>query len=265
MTAVNPAPPSAPRIVFRLTGAAAAVAAAGRVVTSLPPARLPWSDPGLLPEWLAVTAPVDVAVGVLGAVVGALALYLTAVFLLGAIATTVRARPLLRLADALSGGLIGRLAAGSLTAGLGLGALTAGPAGAAVSPRHATPPPAMVVVEASPTPAPAGAATSSDPPVMVVLGPDAPASTGATVDHGATPAPPPSDAAAPKTWTVQRGEHLWSIAEADLQTRLGRAPADAEVAAHWDALIELNRASLADPDNADLLFAGQLLRLPEPT
>ena len=51
---------------------------------------------------------------------------------------------------------------------------------------------------------------------------------------------------------VQPGDHLWSIAE---RTSAG------DVAAHWVALVEANRARLADPD---LVLPGQVLALPDP-
>jgi nucleoid-associated protein YgaU len=35
------------------------------------------------------------------------------------------------------------------------------------------------------------------------------------------------------------------------------------VAPYWRALLEVNRHVLADPDNPDLLFAGQVLSLPQ--
>jgi len=76
------------------------------------------------------------------------------------------------------------------------------------------------------------------------------------------PEPTPVVDAAPPTWTVQPGDHLWSIAERTLTTRLGRAPSDAEVVPFWHALIETNRDRLADRDNPDLVFAGQTFVLP---
>lgn len=66
------------------------------------------------------------------------------------------------------------------------------------------------------------------------------------------------------TWTVAPGDHLWSIAERVLAGAWGRPPADAEVAPFWEAVVERNQASLADPGNPDLLFPGQVLTLPAP-
>ena len=37
---------------------------------------------------------------------------------------------------------------------------------------------------------------------------------------------------------------------------------EAAVARYWESLVELNRSRLADPGNADLLFAGQVMLLP---
>jgi len=64
------------------------------------------------------------------------------------------------------------------------------------------------------------------------------------------------------TWTVARGDHLWSIAARTLGTRLGRDAGDDEVQRYWTALIEANRSRLADPSNPDLIFAGQVFVLP---
>ena len=66
------------------------------------------------------------------------------------------------------------------------------------------------------------------------------------------------------TWTVAPGDHLWSIAERVLAGAWGRPPADAEVVPFWEAVVERNRPSLADPGNPDLLFPGQVLTLPAP-
>ena len=63
----------------------------------------------------------------------------------------------------------------------------------------------------------------------------------------------------PREVVVAAGDHLWAIAERELTTRLGRAPADAEVVPFWTELIELNRDRVVDPD---LIFVDQVLRLP---
>jgi nucleoid-associated protein YgaU len=66
-----------------------------------------------------------------------------------------------------------------------------------------------------------------------------------------------------RTWTVAPGDHLWSIAERTVASSLDRTPEEAEVARYWRSLIAANRHVLADPDNPDLLFSGQVLTLPK--
>ena len=74
------------------------------------------------------------------------------------------------------------------------------------------------------------------------------------------PDPPPS--LVPATHTVQRGEHLWRIAEHALETALGRQASDAEIDPYWRAVVEHNRADLPDPNDASLLFSGHTVHLP---
>ena len=66
----------------------------------------------------------------------------------------------------------------------------------------------------------------------------------------------------PDAWDVELGDHLWSIAEEVVGEAEGRSD-DATVARYWRRLIDANRDRLVDPDNPDLLFPGQRLRLPE--
>jgi hypothetical protein len=60
---------------------------------------------------------------------------------------------------------------------------------------------------------------------------------------------------------VRGGEHFWSIAEQVLTASWRRPPTDTEVARYWAALVAHNRDRLADRDNPDLIYAGQLLEL----
>lgn len=88
-------------------------------------------------------------------------------------------------------------------------------------------------------------------------------------DSGVPPAPDDGDGSAvaavvPPTWTVAPGEHLWSIAETVLARAWARPAADDEVAPYWEALVEANRAVLADPANADLIYPAQVLTVPSP-
>ncbi len=85
---------------------------------------------------------------------------------------------------------------------------------------------------------------------------------------------PPSDSPPPPAqradvdvsdrWTVQPGDCFWTIADDVLHRSWGRAPTDAEIVPYWLRLVEANRAELADPGNADLIFPGQVFAVPVP-
>lgn len=66
----------------------------------------------------------------------------------------------------------------------------------------------------------------------------------------------------PRRWTIEPGQHLWSVAERVLEEHLGRPPTDAETDPYWRTLVEVNRPRLADPLHPDLVFPGQVLELP---
>lgn len=78
--------------------------------------------------------------------------------------------------------------------------------------------------------------------------------------------PPPSPLVgaprAPLTYTLEPGDHLWSVAERALAMALGRNPTDREVAGYWRKLVDVNRQNLVEPDVPDLVFAGQVITLP---
>jgi hypothetical protein len=61
---------------------------------------------------------------------------------------------------------------------------------------------------------------------------------------------------------VQPGEHFWSIAEQVVIERDGPSASDAEIAAYWRQLVEVNRDRLVDPDDPDLVLPGQVFELP---
>jgi hypothetical protein len=69
-------------------------------------------------------------------------------------------------------------------------------------------------------------------------------------------------AAARATVAAGPGDHLWSLAEQDLAGVLGRIPTEAEVQPHWMQVVDINRNKLVDPDNPDLIFAGQVFDMP---
>jgi DNA-binding SARP family transcriptional activator/nucleoid-associated protein YgaU len=83
---------------------------------------------------------------------------------------------------------------------------------------------------------------------------------------GATPAVQ-TLAAAPEIAaevTVQPGDNFWDLAEGQLTDAWGRAPSDAEVVGHWQALVETNRDGLAPPGDPDLIHPGQVFSVPDP-
>ncbi len=98
----------------------------------------------------------------------------------------------------------------------------------------------------APPAAPAAPAVPAVPP--------APALPGA-------PAVPAAPAAGAEV-TVQPGDNLWAMAEAQLATAWGRPPTDAEVVGHWHALVEQNRDRLAPPGDPDLIYPGQVFAAP---
>jgi hypothetical protein len=73
----------------------------------------------------------------------------------------------------------------------------------------------------------------------------------------------PTVASAVTQWTVRPGDDLWSITESVLADRLGRQPDDREVSELWVRVIDVNRSTLADPGNPSLIFAGEVVAVPE--
>src|SRR4051794_25820971 len=87
----------------------------------------------------------------------------------------------------------------------------------------------------------------------------APAQSASPVPDWPRPAPA---APTPGDRVVMRGDCLWHIAADPLLARLGRLPADAEVAGAVDAWWRAN-ADVIGPD-PDVLLPGQVLRAPGP-
>ena len=73
----------------------------------------------------------------------------------------------------------------------------------------------------------------------------------------------PAPIVAPRSWTIERGDHLWGVAFETLADSWRRPPTDMEVVPYWRALIERNRARLVDPSNADYVLPGQVFELPD--
>lgn len=137
--------------------------------------------------------------------------------------------------------------------------------GPVLAPDDSAPPPSpaphlVPMAPVGPGPTPPGTPVA-DPPTAV---PEPPAPE--------PPAPEPADSgslapAAPepavRQVTVGPGDSFWTVAERLTSSRLGRPAGDAEVLEPWLALIAANRDRLTDPEDPDLLFPGQVLRLPE--
>lgn len=122
-------------------------------------------------------------------------------------------------------------------------------------------------------------------PTVIDLGPPPPSFTAAdpttTTTTATTPTPGPITPAwaptqlfgpthdsGPTHYTVQAGDHFWSIAEARVAARAGLDPAiddvpDALIAPYWLDLVEENRHHLVDPDNPDLIHPGLVIVLPD--
>jgi nucleoid-associated protein YgaU len=73
---------------------------------------------------------------------------------------------------------------------------------------------------------------------------------------------PPAEPQPGGEHVVQPGDHLWAIAEAELQRAWGRAPSDRQIDPYWRLLVAQNRDRLHDPANPDLLFPGDRISLP---
>ena len=78
---------------------------------------------------------------------------------------------------------------------------------------------------------------------------------------GATAAP---GQAGRQGWLVQPGDNLWSIAETTLTEAWDRPPPEPVLGQYWWQVVETNRPHLPDPDDPNLLFAGDWVTLPPP-
>ena len=64
------------------------------------------------------------------------------------------------------------------------------------------------------------------------------------------------------TYTVQPGDHLWSITAAYLDSHLGRTASVEEIAPLWHEVVEINRDTVVSGDPS-LIFPGERIRLPD--
>jgi hypothetical protein len=228
----------------------AGLGAAGKGVLAAPHE---WT-PAALRSWLA-TRPPDVAVFAgLRLIVLGLAWYLLATFTLGVLVRVTRLGPLVRICDGMTLPLVRRLASSVAALSVAVGTL------AVTDPSVASArTPTLLGTDVLPTCSPSGRA-AGDTLTMTWLGAGDPVPR----PTNPPPSPPSPSERVAQTWTVRPGDHLWGIAHATLAQAWGRAPSDAEVGPLWRALIGANRSLLADPDNADLIFPGQVLVLVSP-
>ncbi len=81
-------------------------------------------------------------------------------------------------------------------------------------------------------------------------------------DDPTTEGGPKDSSAEAREVVVERGDHLWRIAEAHLEHLHQRPVSDDEIRPYWQEIIAANRDGLVQRSNPDLIFAGQAIRLP---
>lgn len=196
-------------------------------------------------EWPAGRDAVTVAFALLRLATLAVAWYLVGATVIGIAARLVRHTRLIAAADALAVPAVRGILQAAFGAGLAAATLTA--VSSAVPTAPAQPP----AVDAAAFPPPPVEMTPADDEEMDI--PPAPVAVARPVRAPAKPE---------KTWTVEPGDHLWSIAELVLERAWERQPSDHETAAYWTRLIDSNRRRLTDPGSPDLIHAGQVFELP---
>ncbi len=238
----------------------------------------PLTDVGAWGQWLAGRDPVLVAFGVLRLAVLVAAYYLLAVTVVGALARAARWRRAVAVADVVTLPAVRRLLSTAVHVSVATATLVPSPAFAAPPPGPPPPRPA-----ATATADPAADTAGEDRRSLRPSHHDGPltAAVDAAVDaarrgaaqrdaagRGATaPEPAPRSHPAPPvepTWRVRPGESFWTIAERTVRRAAGAAATDEQVTAYWHQLVERNHAALADRDNPDLIYPGQVFNLPPP-
>ena len=241
---------------LRLAGWAAGIALAlyvlsvsGRGELSPPPI----GSPGRWPTWVDGREPAAAAFAILRLVAVGGCWYLAATTVVGALLRLFRADVLVAVADRVTVAPVRHLLAGSLT--LTLSGIGPTAALAASQPVPTTTTSTTYVTSSTSTTVPA---TTVDTITMRRLPP-----AGAETDASSTPTATAGTRVEDR-YTVVSGDCFWTIADDLLQRSWGRPPTDAEIVPYWLRLIEANRAELADPGNADLIFPGQVLAVPTP-
>lgn len=226
-----------------LGAAAAALDLAGRALPS-PPLASPERWPG----WLAGHDPVVVAFALVRLLALGFAWYALLVTVAHAGARLLAAAHLAAALDRLTFPPLRRVLAATMSVGIGTASVS--PVAAAA----ARPAAASVAFQPSTT------TTTTEPPVDSLTMRELPPLDGSP----SSDAPgEPGAVGAPGTWTVRPGECFWSIAEDVLAAGLGRRATPAEVVPYWRRLVDANRTVLADRDNPDLVFPGQVFTVPD--
>ncbi len=210
-----------------------------------------------LDAWYEALGPSGAALAVVRLLVGAVLLWLAMATILQLLATWVRSLRLL--ADLVAPPMLRGLAGG--VASLSLGLVSGPPPLMGDEPSTAVLRPLNDAPEADASVAPTSESTST----TTTLSPVTPA-----VVDSASQATPESPAAPPdagldgdgENYEVRPGDHLWALAAEVVGDSLGTAPSDSDVARYWKSLMSANRDRLVDPTNFDLIYPGQVLRLP---
>jgi hypothetical protein len=227
-----------------LAAALIALALAGHGQLATPPLTAGY---GAVRRWAEARDAPTILVTGLRLLAMALACYLVAVTLLGAVARATRVAAAVRWTDAVTVPGVRRLLGGAtgllLTAApIALTMPHSPPAATSTAPRLTRLPPGDDVAPR----------LSILPPVQAAPQPgDAPLLT-------PLPGPPPA------TWTVEPGDSFWRIAARTLAATWDRPVTDGEIDPYWRAVIAANRAKLADQANPDLLYPAQVMTLPAP-
>jgi hypothetical protein len=257
------------------------------------PLAAPPLDPAGWSAWLAERDALIASVAALRLVVLALSWYLVGVTTVGLVARLARAARLVRLADALTVPFVRRLLQATLGVSLATAMVaSAMPSGSlpALDDERSVTLSAMPEVGDTADPGSERAATAAASaasrvelravsgeredevtleriaprPMPLELLDRARDRAGVEDATDATEAPEASDTGeSSDEYVVVAGDSLWSIAESALTGTDGQAPGERALGRYWQELIDSNRDVLVDPDNPDLIFPGQVVRLPE--
>ena len=211
------------------------------------------SEPGTWLAWATSRPPEEALFALLRLGALGMAWYLLAVTVVGVAARLLKAPRLAALMDVVTLPVVRRVLQALLGASLAAGSLAV-PAAPPARAQQGPPPTQITADDIVPSP------TSEDAPWVArdVAQPQPPP---------AEPEPRPAEPEQPQQpehdeWRVEAGQHFWAIAEQVLAEAWERTPSEEEVAPYWEALIEENRDTLADPGNPDLVYPGQVFRLP---